>query len=145
MRAAGSPVLVGVSTRSRTYRPVPVTGWLVTLAVLAVTLAAVVQVVPLVLTSMAKSRVFKVAASPPAPAWRMVTAVTSCDAPRSTCSHRSATLLHHRSVRPPVTVPLTALAGPSSAVHGVDEVAGLFSARLTGGGGVPGVPLTSSS
>jgi hypothetical protein len=73
----------------------------VTLAVLPVTVATVVQVVPFVDTWRLKSRVFQSVVSPPAPACRMVMDWTLYDVPRSTCHHFDAPAEHHLSVLPP--------------------------------------------
>src|SRR5256885_6149878 len=59
---------------------------------------------------------------------------TECTPPRSTCQDcvPIAPSEHHLSVNPPVMLPLTALAGPSLALHELSAVAGWFSARLFG-------------
>src|SRR2546423_14897117 len=59
---------------------------------------------------------------------------TECTPPRSTCQDcvPIAPSEHHLSVNPPVMLPLTALAGPSLALHELSAVAGGFSARVFG-------------
>src|SRR5690349_19979606 len=79
---------------------------------------------------MSKSRVFQRAASPPAPACRTTNRPTDTLAPRSTRRNLLAPSEHHLSARPPVTVPLTAFAGPSAAAHWLSALACLFSARF---------------
>src|SRR5439155_16767291 len=126
------------------------TGWSVMAAVLPRAWTTVVKVVPLSDTWMSKSRVFWSAPSPPASAWRTVNLVIATRAPRSTVRILlPAAEEHHLSLLPPKTVPLTAFSGPSSALHGVEPVAGLFKARFPfggsglgggAGGGVVGVP-----
>src|SRR5574342_1251619 len=109
MRAALSVVCVGAVMFSRTYRAlVVVIGWLVTLAVLPVTVAIVVHDVPLLDTCRVKSRVFQLVDSPPAPAWRMVKDWMANGEPRSTCQNLVAPSEHHLSDVPPETLPLTA-------------------------------------
>src|SRR3954451_23493412 len=117
MRAAGSPFRVGASTFSRTYRPVAVTGWVDTSAVLPRAWTTVVQVVPSPDTARSKSRVFQPASSPPAPAWRTTNDLIWYPAPRSTRSDGAEPSEHHLSVVPPDTEPLTAFSGPSPAAH----------------------------
>src|SRR5262245_33152188 len=135
MRAAPVPVLVGAVTFSFTYRAVVVLiGWLVMLAVLPVTVTTVVQFTPSLETWMVKSRVFQVLDSPPAPAWRSVNDWMANVPPRSTCRNLVAPSEHHLSELPPLTLPLTALAGPSLALHEESAVAALFSATLVGPG-----------
>src|SRR5687767_168827 len=113
MRAAVSAVLVGAVMLSRRYRAwVAVMLCVVVLAVLPVTVATVVQAVPLVLTWMVKSRVFQAVFSPPAPACLTTTWLTVWVEPRSTCSHLLVPCEHHLSRLPPVVLPLTAFAGP---------------------------------
>src|SRR6185437_405705 len=80
--------------------------------------------------------------SPPAPAWRRVNDEIGWLAPRSTCRNLVAPPEHHLSLLPPLTLPLTALAGPSLALHEESAVAGLLSARLVT---PPGAPYTSNS
>src|SRR5688572_17459983 len=99
-------------------------------AVLAVTVATVVHAVPFVLTWRVKSRVFQAAFSPPAWACLTTSLLTDWLLPRSTCIHFVAPSEHHLSVLPPLTLPLTALAGLSSAAQEESAVAGLPSARL---------------
>src|SRR5437764_56859 len=124
------------STLSRTNRPVTLTGVSVTSAVLPRTCATVVKVVPSVETCRSKSCVSQPLNSPPAPACRIVTWLRCIDEPRSTWRNLVAALEQHLSLLPPETEPLTALAGVSLLLHGVEPVAGLFSARLPEGGGV---------
>src|SRR6185295_7452437 len=144
MRAALSVVWVGAVMFSRTYRAlVVVMGWLVTLAVLPVTVATVVHVVPLPDTCRVKSRVFQVVDSPPAPAWRTVKDWMANDDPRSTCQNLVAPSEHHLSELPPETLPLTAFAGPSLALHEESAVAVLL--RATFVGPPPPPPYTSNS
>src|SRR5438067_8169396 len=65
-------------------------------------------------------------------------------APRSTWRNLVAVSEQNLSLSPPDTLPLTALAGVSFALHGAEPVAGLFMARLfVGGGGVPGPGVAS--
>src|SRR4051794_22265706 len=135
MRAWLSDVWVGVSTLSRTYRPVVFTGWVVTPSVFPRACATVVKLVPLSDTWMSKSLVLNDVLSPPALAWRTVNDEIAVDEPRSTWRNRLAAPEHHLSLLPPDTLPLTAFAGPSLLLHGVDPLAGLFSARLSDGGG----------
>src|SRR4051794_29386605 len=52
------------------------------------------------------------------------------DEPRSTVRASGVALEHHLSLLPPDTEPLTALAAISLLLHGVEPVAGRFSARL---------------
>src|SRR6266508_1942082 len=137
-------------TTRRMNRPLVLTGWSVIAAVLPRTWTTVVKLVPLLDTWMSKSRVFWSAPSPPASAWRTVNLVIATWAPRSTVRILlPPTAEHHLSLLPPKTLPLTAFSGPSSELHGVEPVAGRFSARFplggTGfgggaGGGVVGVP-----
>src|SRR5262245_18045865 len=131
MRVAVSVLLVGTSTLTRTYRAeAAVNVWVVTFAVLPRGDATVVQVVPLVLIWTSKSRVLKAVRSPPAPACRSTTRLTEVLAPRSTCRNLVAASEQNLSVFPPFTVPLTAFAGPSFALHDALPVAGLFNARF---------------
>src|SRR6185295_1652831 len=134
---------VGVVTLSRMKRAfVADTLWVVTLAVLAVALATVVKLVPLALTWMLNACVLKLVLSPPAPACRTTNWLTLNVLPRSTWRNLVAAPEHHLSLRPPVTLPFTALAGPSFELHGALTVAGLFRARFdgegVGGGGFGG-------
>ena len=99
-------------------------------AVLPVTVATVVQLDPSVLTCSVKSRVFHAVFSPPAPACLTTNRETVCAEPRSTCSHFDAPVEHHLSLLPPVTLPLTAFAGVSLALHDESAVAALPSARF---------------
>src|SRR5262245_35951567 len=132
MRAALSVVWVGTSTLRRTNRADIDTGWFVTPAVLPRIEATVVQVVPFNDTCRSKSRVFQDAVSPPAEACLTTMDETENDDPRSTCQNFVVPSEHHLSVVPPDTLPLTALAGPSLALHDESAVAGLFNATLTG-------------
>src|SRR5690349_7085280 len=109
MRAAPLPVVPPAVTFSLTYlAEVAVMLWVVLLAVFAVTVAAVVHVVPLVDVWMLKSRVFQPASSPPAPACCTTNRLTDCAEPRSTWSHLLVPSEHHLSALPPLTVPLKA-------------------------------------
>src|SRR4051812_20898116 len=102
------------------YRPLAVTGWLVTLAVLPVTVTAVVQLAASFDTWMVKSRVLKVVLSPPAPACRTVNDWIAFVEPRSTCRNFVAAVEHHLSLLPPETLPLTAFSGPSVVAHAAE-------------------------
>src|SRR6185295_9286444 len=86
--------------------------------------------------------VLKLVLSPPAPACRTTNWLTLNVLPRSTWRNLVAAPEHHLSLRPPVTLPFTALAGPSFELHGALPVAGLFRARFdgegVGGGGFGG-------
>src|SRR5690349_15733421 len=118
MRAAGLPLLVGVSTISRTKRaPVPANVWVVVLAVLPRTCATVAKVVPSVDTCTSKSRVFHPVFSPPAPAWETTTRPTVTADCRSTRHDFVLPSEHHLSAAPPDTLPLTAFSGPSLGAH----------------------------
>ena len=117
----------------------------VTLAVLPRTCAAVAQVTPSVLVCTSKSRVLNAAFSPPAPACRITTRPTETVASRSTRHHFEAPSEHHLSALPPLTVPFTALAGPSVEAHWLSAVAALFSARFVTGGTDPPVRAKSST
>src|SRR5687768_4660368 len=129
MRAAASVFWVGVVILSRMYRAdTAVMLWVVLDAVLAVAVATVVQVVPLVLTWMLKARVLKAVFSPPAPACCTTNRLMFWLEPRSTCRNLVAADVQNLSVLPPLTVPLTALAGPSLALQAALPVAGLFRA-----------------
>src|SRR5262245_59135372 len=90
---------------------------------------------------MLKSRVLKVALSPPAAAWRVVKLATLSVCPRSTCRQSGDVWPHHLSALPPVTVPFTAFSGPSVAAHEPLADAGLLSARFDPAGGVVGVAV----
>jgi hypothetical protein len=79
---------------------------------------------------MVKARVFHVADSPPAPAWRTVKPVTLCVAARSTCRKRGLAAVQNLSLLPPLTVPLTALDGASFVLHAALPLAALFRAML---------------
>src|SRR2546430_4211672 len=138
MRAWLSVPWVGVSTLSRTNRPLVLALWFVTAAVLPRACTTVVKVVPSLDTCRSKSRVLNVALSPPACACRTVKELIAIVEPRSTVRILGVALEHHLSLLPPETLPLNAFAGPSLALHGVDPVAGLFSARL----GEPPLGLT---
>src|SRR2546430_591580 len=138
MRAWPSVPWSGVSALSRTYRPLVLTLWLVTAAVLPRTWTGVVKVTPSLDTWMSKSRVLNDGSSPPAWACRTVKELIAIVEPRSTVRILGVALEHHLSLLPPETLPLNAFAGPSLALHGVDPVAGLFSARL----GEPPLGLT---
>src|SRR6266540_2077187 len=82
---------------------------------------------------MSKSRVFQDVLSPPAPAWRTVNDWIARVEPRSTCRNLvPETSEHHLSLLPPETLPLNAFSGPSLELHGVEPVAGWFSATFTG-------------
>src|SRR5687768_6075243 len=114
MRAAALPFCVGVVMFSRTYRALVVVNWCrVTGAVLPVTVATGVHADASRLTWRSKSRVLTSAASPPAAAWLRTAELTGWELPRSTWSQRGAVDDHHLSVRPPLTLPLTAFSGPS--------------------------------
>src|SRR4029453_2908369 len=113
MRAAELPSWAGVMTLSRTYRPLAVTGWFDTAAVLPRACTTVVHVFPSAETWRSKSLVFHCGLSPPAWACRTVNDVITRVEPRSTRSHRLLPSEHHLSALPPPTEPLTALAGPS--------------------------------
>src|SRR2546421_6554259 len=106
----------------------------VTLAVLLVTVATVVKVVPSVLTWSVNARVFQPVCSPPAPAWSMTIWFTLCTPPRSTCQNwvPTAPTEHHLSDSPPVMLPLTALSDVSLAVQDPSAVVGWRRARLFG-------------
>src|SRR5690348_2979229 len=123
MRAWLSDVWVGVTTLSRTYRPVVFTGWVVTPSVLPRACTTVVKLVPLSDTWMSKSRVLNEVLSPPALACRTVNEPIALDAPRSTWRNWVAAPEHHLSLLPPDTLPLNAFAGPSLLLHGVEPVA----------------------
>jgi hypothetical protein len=99
-------------------------------AVLAVTVTAVDHVALSVLVWMLNARVLNVADSPPAWACFTVKLVRLMVAPKSTCRKRLAAVVQNLSVLPPLTLPLTALAGPSLVLHAALPVAGLFNARL---------------
>ena len=71
--------------------------------------------------------------------------MTGWTEPRSTCNQLGAVSEQNLSALPPVTLPLTALAGPSALAHGVEPVAGLFRARFVGGGGGGGGGVTPSA
>src|SRR6266540_979076 len=142
MRAAASPSDVGVMTLSRTNLPLAAIAWFVTLCVLPRTCTTVVKLVPSADTRMSKSRVFQDVLSPPAPAWRTVNDWIALVEPRSTCRNLvPETNEHHLSLLPPETLPLNAFSGPSLELHGVEPVAGWFSATFTG----PVVPPYTSS
>src|SRR5690349_17714590 len=112
MRAIASVVVI------RIQRAFTSTVWLVVDAVLLVTVAAVDQTPPPCDVSMVKFFVLRVAASPPAPACLTVNFLMDWPAPRSTSNDLlPAAAEHHLSLRPAVTVPLTALAGVSVALH----------------------------
>src|SRR5262245_54452570 len=115
MRAALLVSCAGVMTLSRTYRPVVDAGWFETLAVLPRACTTVVQLVPSFETCRSKSRVFHVAVSPPAPAWRTVNDWIERVEPRSTRRNFVAPNEHHLSELPPPTEPFTAFSGPSFA------------------------------
>ena len=83
--------------------------------------------------------------SPPAPACRIVTCVSFFDEPRSTCRNAGESSEQNLSLVPPDTEPLTALSGVSVLLHGVDPVAGRFSARFPPGGGWLPLPYASNS
>jgi hypothetical protein len=100
------------------------------LAVLAVTVTAVDQVALSVLVWMLNARVLNVADSPPACACFTVKLVRLMFAPKSTCRKRLAAVVQNLSVLPPLTLPFTALAGPSLVLHAALPVAGRFNARL---------------
>src|SRR5439155_17298865 len=139
MRAAPPPACSPLTTSSRTNRPVVLTGCVVTLAVFPVTCTTGLKFVPSDETRMSKSRVLNEVLSPPAPACRTVQLVSDMTEPRSTVSaFVPATSEHHLSLVPPDTLPLTAFSGPSLALHGVEPVAGLFSATFVVGGRVGG-------
>src|SRR5437764_1154915 len=138
MRAAPSELFCSpVMMLSRMYRAVVSTVLLLTAAVLPRAWATVVKLVPLSDTWMSKSLVLNDELSPPALAWRTVNDEIAVEEPRSTWRNRLAAPEHHLSLLPPDTLPLTAFAGPSLLLHGVEPVAGLFSARLSDGGGGP--------
>src|SRR5438477_2230598 len=145
MRVAPSPDEVGVITLTRTNRPVALTAVSVTSAVLPRTWATVVKLLPSVDTCRSKSWVSQPLNSPPAPAWRMVRWLRCIDEPRSTCRNLVASVLQNLSLVPPDTEPLTALSGVSVLLHGVDPVAGRFSARFPPGGGWLPLPYASNS
>src|SRR5688572_12034513 len=105
-------------------------------AVFAVTVTTVVQATLSVLVWMVKSRVLKVALSPPAPACFTTKLETLNGAPRSTCRKSGAVVEQNLSVLPPETLPLTALAGPSLALQAVLPLAALFRARFAPAGAV---------
>src|SRR6266545_3165473 len=116
MRAAPPVPCSAVMTLSRTNLPLVAMVWLVTLAVLPRTCTTVVKLVPSAETWMSKSRVFQVVLSPPAPAWRTVKDTIDRVEPRSTCRNLvPETSEHHLSL-----------------LHGVEPVAGRFSATLVG-------------
>ena len=127
----------------RTYRAVVVAiGWVVTLAVLPVTVTTVVQLVPLLETWSVKSRVFHDVLSPPAPAWRSVKDWIGYAVPRSTCQNFVEPSEHYLSLLPPDTLPLTAFSGPSLALHDESAVAALLRATFVV---APPGPYTSNS
>src|SRR2546429_135471 len=132
MRAWPSVPWSGVSALSRTYRPLVLTLWLVTAAVLPRTWTGVVKVTPSLDTWMSKSRVLNDGSSPPAWACRTVNVWIAIDEPRSTVRILVGSPEHHLSLLPPETLPLNAFSGPSVLAHGVEPVAGRFSARLVG-------------
>jgi hypothetical protein len=99
-------------------------------AVLAVTVTAVDHEALSVLVWMVKARVLNVADSPPAWACFTVKLVRLKEEPKSTCRKRLAAVVQNLSVLPPLTLPLTALAGPSLVLHAALPVAGRFNARL---------------
>src|SRR6266536_5272414 len=129
-------------TLSRTNRPLVLTALVVTFAVLPRTWATVMKFVPSLETWRSKSRVLNEVPSPPAPAWRSTIDDSAVTAPRSTWRNSVAAPEHHLSLLPPDTLPLTALSGVSLLLHGVEPVAGLFSARLSLGGGGGVLPLS---
>src|SRR5579859_4615721 len=141
MRAAPPVPLFCSACRmfSRTYRPLVLTVLVVTSAVLPRTVATVVKLVPSLDTCRSKSSVSQHVHSLPAPACRIVMLWMVIVEPRSTWRNLVASSEQNLSLVPPLTLPLTALSGVSELLQGVDPVAGLFSARLPGGGG--GVPL----
>jgi hypothetical protein len=106
------------------------TGCVLVPAVLAVTVTAVDHVVLSVLVWMLNARVLNVADSPPAWACFTVKLVMLKLDPKSTCKKRVPTALQNLSVLPPLTLPFTALAGPSLVLHAALPVAGLFKATL---------------
>src|SRR5688500_1866785 len=115
----------------------------VVLAVLPLTVATVVQAVPLVLTWRLKALVFQAVFSPPAPACLTTNRLTLWFWLRSTCRNFVAAVVQKLSVLPPVTLPLNALSGPSLALHAADPLPGLPRARLLMGAVV--APYTSNS
>src|SRR5678815_1260568 len=106
-----------VTTLSRKNRVVLTTAVVVTAALLPRTCATVLNVVPSLDTCRSKSRVLKVADSPPAWACRTVTDPIAVPAPRSTVQILVVARLHHLSLVPPETLPLFAFSGPSLALH----------------------------
>ena len=102
----------------------------VTLALLVLTVATVVHVAPSVEVCSVKALVFHAVASPPAPACLITKLRTVRDDPRSTRSHFEDASEQNLSVVPPETLPLTAFAALSLALHTIDPVAGRLSARL---------------
>src|SRR5215207_4754237 len=125
---------VGVMTVSRRWRALTgaVSACSETFAVFPRTWVTVVQVVPSFDTWRSKSRVLNAALSPPAPAWRTVSDRSVCAVPRSTRRNLVAASEQNLSELPPETLPLTALAGASLALHGAEPVAALFRARFVG-------------
>src|SRR4051794_4710724 len=112
MRATASAVV------RRIQRALRFTVLVVVEAALFVTVAAVLHTPPPVEVSSVKFLVLKAVDSPPAPACRTTNLVSWWLAPRSTSIDLApATPEHHLSLLPPDTLPFTAFAGPSLALH----------------------------
>src|SRR5690348_11772043 len=79
---------------------------------------------------MVNALVLNAACSPPAPACLTTRRVRVCAEPRSTCSHDGPAAEQNLSVLPPVTLPLTALSGPSFAAQAAEPVAARPCARF---------------
>src|SRR5687768_6342121 len=112
MRAVVPPPCSPSITVSLMYRPLVLTEWFVTLALLPRAWTTLVQVESLVDTSMSKSTELYVVLSPPAPACRTVNDEIDVVEPRSALSHFVPALVDHLSSSPSDTLPFTAFSGP---------------------------------
>src|SRR5687768_14013299 len=92
--------------------------WRVMLAVLPATVATGAKFAPSVLRASEKSRVLSAGSSPPAPAWRRMMWLIGATAVRLIWKVSIGPKEQNLSVRPPLTVPLTAFSGPSVGAQG---------------------------